>query len=86
MTGVAVENITTPIYDYVILEEASQCFLGTIATAKLLGKKIILVGDPLQLPPIVNLGGPNRSRTINFLFTFPFFCFFGELNYEPPKV
>ena len=54
MTGVAAENITKPIYDYVILEEASQCFLGTIAAAKLLGKKIILVGDPLQLPPIVN--------------------------------
>jgi DNA replication ATP-dependent helicase Dna2 len=40
MTGVAAENITTPIYDYVILEEASQCFLGTIAAAKLLGKKV----------------------------------------------
>jgi len=54
MTGVAAENISTPIYDYVIVEEASQCFLGTIAAARLLGKKVILVGDPLQLPPIVN--------------------------------
>ncbi len=59
MTGVAAENITKPIYDYVILEEASQCFLGTIAAAKLLGKKIILVGDPLQLPPIVNQENPS---------------------------
>lgn len=58
MTGIAVENISQPIYDYVILEEASQCFLGTIAVAKLLGKKIILVGDPLQLPPIVNQNNP----------------------------
>lgn len=40
MTSLATENITTPIYDYVILEEASQCFLGTIAAAKLLGKKL----------------------------------------------
>ena len=32
------------------------------------------------------LSGPNRSRIINFLFTFPFFRFFGEINYEPPKV
>jgi DNA replication ATP-dependent helicase Dna2 len=74
MTGVAVENITTPIYDYVILEEASQCFLGTIATAKLLGKKIILVGDPLQLPPIVNQENPsNISLDIDLMqesFTF----------------
>jgi rRNA-processing protein FCF1/energy-coupling factor transporter ATP-binding protein EcfA2 len=54
MTGVAAENISKPIYDYVIIEEASQCFLGTIAAARLLGKKVILVGDPLQLPPIVN--------------------------------
>ena len=60
MTGVAAENITKPIYDYVILEEASQCFLGTIAAAKLLGKKIILVGDPLQLPPIVNQENPSN--------------------------
>lgn len=74
MTGVAVENITKPIYDYVILEEASQCFLGTIAAAKLLGKKIILVGDPLQLPPIVNQENPsNISPDIDLMqesFTF----------------
>lgn len=60
MTGVAADNITTPIYDYVILEEASQCFLGTIAAAKLLGKKVILVGDPFQLPPIVNQENPSK--------------------------
>jgi DNA replication ATP-dependent helicase Dna2 len=54
MTGIAVENISSPVYDYIILEEASQCFLGTIAAAKLLGKKVILVGDPIQLPPVVN--------------------------------
>jgi DNA replication ATP-dependent helicase Dna2 len=74
MTGVAAENITAPIYDYVILEEASQCFLGTIAAAKLLGKKIILVGDPLQLPPIVNQANPsNISLNIDLMqesFTF----------------
>ena len=68
MTGVATENITTPIFDYVILEEASQCFLGTIAAAKLLGKKIILVGDPLQLPPIVIQAYPgNISSDIDLL-------------------
>lgn len=74
MTSLATENITTPIYDYVILEEASQCFLGTIAAAKLLGKKIILVGDPLQLPPIVNqVNASNSSLDIDLMlesFTF----------------
>lgn len=74
MTGIAVENISTPVYDYIILEEASQCFLGTIAAAKLLGKKVILIGDPLQLPPVVNQGNPsNISPNIDLMleaFTF----------------
>jgi DNA replication ATP-dependent helicase Dna2 len=74
MTGIAVENITSPVYDYIILEEASQCFLGTIAAAKLLGKKVILVGDPIQLPPVVNQANPsNISKDIDLMlesFTF----------------
>jgi DNA replication ATP-dependent helicase Dna2 len=69
MTGIAVENITSPVYDYIILEEASQCFLGTIAAAKLLGKKVILVGDPIQLPPVVNQDNPeNISPNIDLMF------------------
>ncbi len=60
MTGIAVENISSPIYDFIVLEEASQCFLGTIAAAKLLGKKVILVGDPIQLPPVVNQDNPAK--------------------------
>lgn len=68
MTGVAVENGRSPIYDYIILEEASQCFLGTIAAAKLLGKKVILVGDPIQLPPVVNQDKPgNISPNIDLM-------------------
>lgn len=74
MTGLAVENIISPVYDYIILEEASQCFLGTIAAAKLLGKKVILVGDPIQLPPVVNQNNPgNISPNIDLMlesFTF----------------
>jgi DNA replication ATP-dependent helicase Dna2 len=68
MSSVAVENSRSPIYDYIILEEASQCFLGTIAAAKLLGKKVILVGDPLQLPPVVNQEKPgNISSNIDLM-------------------
>jgi len=74
MTGIAVENISSPVYDYIILEEASQCFMGTIAAARLLGKKVILVGDPLQLPPVVNQVNPaNISPNIDLMlnsFTF----------------
>lgn len=74
MSGLAIETTGSPIYDYIVLEEASQCFLGTIAAAKLLGKKVILVGDPLQLPPIVNQQNPsNISPNIDLMlesFTF----------------
>lgn len=45
-----------PIFDIVIIEEASQAFIGTLAMFKILAKKIIIVGDPLQLPPIWNEG------------------------------
>lgn len=68
MSGIAIENISSPVYDYIILEEASQCFLGTIAAAKLLGKKVILVGDPIQLPPVVNQDNPgNISPNIDLM-------------------
>jgi superfamily I DNA and/or RNA helicase len=52
--------LVAPIYDYIILEEASQCFLGTIAAANYLVKKVILVGDPIQLPPVVNQENPSN--------------------------
>ena len=40
-------------FDYVIVEEASQAFLTTIAAATKVGKHVIVVGDPLQIQPIV---------------------------------
>lgn len=68
MTSIAVENISTPVFDYIILEEASQCFLGTIAAAKLLGKKVILIGDPIQLPPVINQNNPQKiSQNIDLM-------------------
>jgi superfamily I DNA and/or RNA helicase len=58
------------------LEEASQCFLGTIAAAKLIAKKVILVGDPLQLPPVVNQENPgNISPNIDLMLeSFSFYA------------
>lgn len=41
-----------PIYDLLIIEEASQGFLATFAAFRKLAHKVIIVGDPLQLPPI----------------------------------
>ena len=40
-------------YDYIIVEEASQAYLTTIAAACKVGKKVIVVGDPKQILPIV---------------------------------
>ncbi len=50
------KNIEThgiPSYDLVVVEEASQVFLTALAAFKSLGKKCLIVGDPMQLPPIV---------------------------------
>lgn len=43
----------TKSYDYIIVEEASQAYLTTIAAACKVGKKVIVVGDPKQIVPIV---------------------------------
>jgi len=47
-----------PSYDLIVIEEASQAFLTTIVAFKRLGKKCLIVGDPMQLPPIVKLNNP----------------------------
>ncbi|MCX2741461.1 AAA domain-containing protein [Pontibacter anaerobius] len=60
MSGKAVDVDNESIFDYVIVEEASQSFLATIAAAKLLGRKVLLVGDPQQLPPIVKQKGLDK--------------------------
>lgn len=48
-----------PTYDLVIIEEASQAFLASILAFKKLGVKCLVVGDPMQLPPIIS--NPNKS-------------------------
>lgn len=47
-----------PSYDLLVIEEASQAFLTTIAAFKQLGRKCLVVGDPMQLPPIVKMNNP----------------------------
>lgn len=44
----------TQTYDYIIVEEASQAYLTTIAAACKVGKKVIVVGDPKQIVPFVS--------------------------------
>jgi DNA replication ATP-dependent helicase Dna2 len=69
------EEFDKPIFDYVIVEEASQAFLTTIAGALKLGQKVIIVGDSYQIEPIVNQNRPERIakhifKLINGLETF----------------
>lgn len=52
-SGAAARNYQGPLYDYVIVDEASQAFLVMLAAANMLGKKNLWVGDVCQMPPIV---------------------------------
>lgn len=46
-------DITDIPFDYIIMDEASQALLPMIAATMKLGRKVILIGDQKQLPPIV---------------------------------
>lgn len=52
MSQIATKAIADDHFDYIIIEEASQAFLSTIALARKLGKKCIIIGDIMQLEPI----------------------------------
>lgn len=47
-----------PSYDLMVIEEASQAFLTTISAFISLGKRCLIVGDPMQLPPIAKTDNP----------------------------
>ena len=54
-----------PTYDIMVIEEASQAYLTSIVAFKSLGKKCLIVGDPMQLPPIVSNLRKSVYRTWN---------------------
>lgn len=60
-------------FDYVIVEEASQAYLTTVAAACKIGRKVIIVGDPKQILPIVTNKNyqifPNIEELINGMNT-----------------
>ena len=47
------QEFVMPSFDLIIIEEASQAFLSTLAAFCSLGTKCLIVGDPMQLSPIV---------------------------------
>ena len=64
MSQIATKAMEEEHFDYLIVEEASQAFLSTIALARKLGKKCIIIGDVCQLEPIIqkeySLEDPNN--------------------------
>lgn len=52
MSQIATKAVVDEHFDYIIIEEASQAFLSTIALARKLGKKCVIIGDIKQLEPI----------------------------------
>lgn len=50
-----INKVDKAVYDLIVIEEASQAFLTAIAAFMKLGKKCIIVGDPMQLPPVVEI-------------------------------
>ena len=42
-----------PSFEVIVIEEASQAFLSTLAAFCSFGTKCLIVGDPMQLSPIV---------------------------------
>lgn len=51
-----------PPFDIVIMDEASQALLAMFAAVKLLGKKVVFVGDPNQLSPVIALNSDRIVR------------------------
>ena len=60
-----INKVYCPIYDLIVVEEASQAFLTAIAAFMKLGKKCIIVGDPMQLPPVVEIKNESDYRSID---------------------
>ncbi len=54
-----INKTDSPIYDLIVIEEASQAFLTAIAAFMKLGRKCLIVGDPMQLPPVVEIVNSN---------------------------
>ena len=81
MSQIAMKAVEDEHFDYVIIEEASQAFLSTIALARKLGKKCVVIGDIKQLEPIFHKEYP-ISSTNNFHWMV---CGLEALSYYLPK-
>jgi rRNA-processing protein FCF1/energy-coupling factor transporter ATP-binding protein EcfA2 len=81
MSQIAMKAVEDEHFDYIIIEEASQAFLSTIALARKLGKKCIVIGDINQLEPIFHKECPISSIN-NFHWMV---CGLEAISYYLPK-
>lgn len=65
------------MYDYVIIDEASQVDIATGALALSCAKKAVIVGDGKQLPNVVDAGAAERTDAV-----FSDFCLREEYRYK----
>ena len=61
-SGTVVNGYESPLFDYVIVDEASQAFFAMFAVANMLGNKNLWVGDVYQMPPIVLMSDDKVRR------------------------
>lgn len=80
-SGWAVDISDIP-FDYVIMDEASQALLPMIAASMKLGRKVVLIGDQKQLPPIVltNEDLINRFNWSDIIKGFQTICSYFSFN------
>ncbi len=80
-SGWAVDVTDIP-FDYVIMDEASQALLPMIAASMKLGRKVVLIGDQKQLPPIVltNEDLINRFNWSDVIKGFQTICSYFSFN------
>ena len=80
-SGWAVDVTDIP-FDYVIMDEASQALLPMIAASMKLGRKVVLIGDQKQLPPIVltNEDLINRFNWSDIIKGFQTICNYFRFN------
>ncbi len=55
-------------FEYVFIDEASQTTISEVLSAIFNGKRIVLVGDPFQLPPILKCEKSERFSAFNFFY------------------
>ena len=56
--------LTAGLFDLVIIDEASQCDIAVALPLAYRAKRLAIIGDPLQLSPIVNLNSKHHETIV----------------------